>query len=455
MLSEERVKEITSQIFSYGRRKQQGRSLADEIEIILIDNNQSLTRYANNVVTQNVHEGNMVELTIRLIKDGKVGRTTTNRTDAPSLKKLVDDAAELCRFQKRDRNLLPLPGKQTYRTTDNYVDKTAVMSPHDRADAIRLVIAECEKHGLMGSGIFSNEFYNMTIANSRGLFAYHRGSSAALTCTALTSDSSGCAREENKDVARISPLSIARTAIDKAIRSQNPAAVPAGRYTVILEPAAVSNFMLFMAWRGFGALSYHEERSFLSGKLGQKILGANITITDNAFHPKTMGVPFDFEGMPKKEVLLIEKGVAKNVVYDRDTARKAKTTSTGHGLPQPNPAGPIPANLVLHSGESSMEELISSTKKGILVTELHYTNLVEPMALVLTGMTRNGTFLVEDGKISRGIKNMRFTESIVKALSQVELITRDSKYSSAFFGGGFVVPALKINDFNFSSETKF
>lgn len=455
MLSQLQIKQIADKIFSYSRAKQHGTRLADEAEMILVNYNQFLTRYANNMITQNVHESNGVELIVRLIKNGKVARATTNKTDNASLQKLVEDTAELSRHQKRDKNILSLASKQTYQPVDACVEKTAQVSPHDRVEAIRMAVGECEKYGFKASGIFSNSASVLGIANSRGLFAYHPSTEAEFTCTALTESSSGWAKEQNKDVSQINPLATARTAIDKAHRSEDPRALPAGRYTVILEPAAVTDFLLFMAFRGVGALSYQEGRSFMSGKLGKKIMGENVTIIDNTYHPQTIGIPFDFEGIPKKKVVIIDKGIARNVVYDRETARKAKTKTTGHALPQPNPYGPMPGNLILKSGDSTLEELIKSTKKGILVTKFHYTNIVEPMQLVLTGMTRDGTFLIEDGKITRGVKNMRFTESVIKAFSNVELISKDSKYQSAFFGGGFVVPALKINNFNFSSGTKF
>jgi predicted Zn-dependent protease len=211
-----------------------------------------------------------------------------------------------------------------------------------------------------------------------------------------------------------------------------------------------------MAVHGFGALAYQEGRSFLSGKLGKKFMGENINISDDIYHPMVRGMPFDFEGMPKKKVSLIEKGVARGVVYDRLTAKKGKTHSTGHGLPQPNSHGPLPGALILHPADSSVAEMIASTKKGLLVSEFHYTNVLDPLKLIITGMTRNGVYLIENGVITKSVKNMRFTESVLAALSNVELISRDAELQKGIFGGGgFVAPALKINNFNFSSETKF
>jgi predicted Zn-dependent protease len=232
--------------------------------------------------------------------------------------------------------------------------------------------------------------------------------------------------------------------------------MPPGAYVVVLEPAAVTDILEFMAWFGFGGLGFVEGRTFMAGKLGQKVLGDNITILDDAYHSLQQGLPFDFEGLPRQRLTLVENGVAKAVVHDRVTARRAQTQTTGHALPQPSAEGPYPLDLVLSSGNSSVEEMISSTERGILVTRFHYTNLVEPMDLVLTGMTRDGTFLIEKGKVAAPLKNLRFTQSVVEALREVELISREQKTTHSDWGpGSYTAPALKIRRFNFSSGTQF
>jgi predicted Zn-dependent protease len=445
MLSYDETRKITDKIIRMARHGQ--------IEVLLSYNTSSLTRYADNIITQNVSENKLLEVSIKIIKNGKISKITTNQIDDASLKRAVKNCDY---FVPAMGSELGLVSKQKYNSVNAYNNETASFSPHQRASAIKEAVIEASLNVLNISGIFSNESSMLAIANSRGLFAWYPLTSAEFTCSVLTSDSSARTSKITRDVTQIKTSALAKTAVEKALKSKNPIEMPAGQYTVILEPSAAVELLFFMALRGFGALSYQEGRSFMSGKLGTKIMGENITIIEDAYHPDISGMPFDFEGIPRKKVVLIEKGIAKNVVYDRLTAKKDKTTSTGHALPQPNPQGPLPTDLVMLPGDSSIPEMIASTEKGILVSEFHYTNLIDPMKMTITGMTRNGTFLIENGTITRGIKNMRFTDSILKMLSNVELISRETKLQHGFFGGGgFIVPALKISQFNFSSETKF
>jgi len=439
------ARKITDKIIHYFKPGQ--------VEVIMDNSSSSLTRYADNIITQNVSENNLLNVIVRVINNGRVARVMLNQTDDKSLKR----ASRNCRyFVKAQGAELGLLGKQKYASVDAYNKQTANITPTERAAVIKEAVLEARHNSMNISGIFSNDDSSLTIANSKGLFAHYASTSAEFTCTALTPDSSGKATKTARDYTWIKPAQIAKTAIDKAVKSKNPIDIKAGTYTVILEPAAAVELLFFLAFRGFGALAYQEGRSFLSGKLGKKIMGNNISIIENAYHPDILGMPFDFEGMPRKKVALVDKGAACNVVHDRLTAKKAKCASTGHALPQPNAFGPLPTNLVFLPGNSSIEEMIGSTEKGILVSEFHYTNILDPMKMTITGMTRNGTFLIENGVITKGIKNMRFTDSILNMLSNVELISKATELRSGFFGGsGFITPALKIRNFNFSSETKF
>ncbi|MFA5794342.1 MAG: TldD/PmbA family protein [Candidatus Brocadiia bacterium] len=451
MKTDQDAKKITDRIIKLAKTYGQA-------DIILVSGSSSLTRYADNVITQNVHEDEITEVIIRLIKkSGKSSRVVVNQMDEGTIKQALKRASDMADCQKSaEPNRLELTSRQKYEKVDSYVEATARLSPADRARLIKEAIIECKQRNLRGSGTYSNGVYSITVANSKGMFAHHLSTSAEFAITCLSSDSSARATKNARDVNEINTVQLARTAADKAIKAQNAVSVPAGPYTVVLEPMASVEFLFFMAFHGFGALSYQEGRSFLSGKMGKKVMGENINISDDIYHPMVRGMPFDFEGMPKKKVLLIEKGVAKGVVYDRLTAKKAKTHSTGHGLPQPNSHGPLTSALVLHPADSSVSEMIASTKKGLLVSEFHYTNVLDPLKLIITGMTRNGVYLIEDGVVTKGVKNMRFTESVLSALSNVELIARDAELQKGFFGsGGFVAPALKVDNFNFSSETKF
>jgi PmbA protein len=218
----------------------------------------------------------------------------------------------------------------------------------------------------------------------------------------------------------------------------------------------VSELLSFLGYLGFHALAVQEGRSFFCNEFGKKIVDEKVTIYDDGLDPGGLQVPFDFEGIPKQKVTFFEEGVARGVTYDSFTAGREGKSSTGHGLIAPNTEGPIPINLFMKAGASSLEEMIKSVRKGIYVTRFHYTNVVEPMKAILTGMTRDGTFLIEEGEVKSSIKNLRFTESILRALSRVSAISRDRRicsegtvYSRRFITGT-VAPAIKVDGFNFS-----
>jgi predicted Zn-dependent protease len=460
MLTQEEARKLAQKIISYAktgngkRRVSSSSRRSGQVEVFIQNTSESLTRFANNVITQNVHEDEIIGITLRVIHEGRTARVAANQTDEQSLHDLVNKAFALARHQKKDPKILGLTQPQKYSAIDKYSANTARLSPEDRMQTIRQAVNECARQKVMGSGTFANSSGVLVLANSKGLFAFHRWTNAEFALTAIAGEATGWASASGYDIGQLDLKAVTRTAIDKAIKGQNLVEIPPGHYTVILEPAATAELLHHIAGKA-GALQYQEGRSFLSGQLGKKIMSEQITITDDVYHPLSQGMPFDFEGMPRQKVVIIEQGIARNIVYDRDTARKDKTQSTGHGLPQPNAWGPMATNLVMQPGGVSLNEMIKSTDHGILVTQFHYTNILEPLKLILTGLTRNGTFLIENGKITRGIKNMRFTESVLKAFSNIEMISRDLKYEHGFFAGGFVAPALKIRDFNFSSETGF
>ncbi|MFP3904019.1 MAG: metallopeptidase TldD-related protein, partial [Armatimonadota bacterium] len=253
------------------------------------------------------------------------------------------------------------------------------------------------------------------------------------------------------DVRDIDASQIAQTAADKCTQSAGPQEIEPGQYDVILEPEAVADMVQFLGWTTFNALACQEGRSPFSGRMGEQVCGENITITDDGLDPRGQQLAFDFEGVPKQALTLIDAGIAANVVYDSYTAgREEGRQSTGHALPAPNTWGPMPINQFVQTGDATVEEMIAEIDRGLLVTRFHYTNVVSPKQSVLTGMTRDGTFMIEDGEIVGGIKNLRFTESILQAFSRVEAIGAEGKLC-----GRVWAPAMLIRDFNFSGATEF
>ncbi|MFH1011124.1 MAG: TldD/PmbA family protein [bacterium] len=424
-------------------------------EIIAMSGEGAVTRFAENAVSQNVSRRELTMM-IRVLDGKRSARVTTNRTDADSLAQAFATARNWAKLQGESADILPLPEPQPIPPISSYESSTAGIGANGRAEAVTRAISASKKEGLRAAGICSTGWSAVAIANTKGLLVSQKTTMSSFSLSVQSEDSSGWAEASSRAFEDIDIPALIAVAKEKALRSRNARPIEPGAYTVVLEHAAVADILQFMSWFGFGGLGFVEGRTFMAGRLGERVLGENITVRDDAFHPLQRGLAFDFEGLPRQSLTLVEKGIAKAVVHDRVTAARAQSRTTGHALPQPSAEGPYPLNLVLLPGESSVEEMIASTQRGILVTRFHYTNLVEPMDLVLTGMTRDGTFLIEKGKVTTPLKNLRFTQSVVEALREVELISHDQKTTHSDWGpGSYTAPALKIRRFNFSSGTEF
>jgi predicted Zn-dependent protease len=275
--------------------------------------------------------------------------------------------------------------------------------------------------------------------------------------TVVTGDeqASGFAERFAGTAGELDAVAIGAAAAGKAVDSRSPRALEPGAYAVVLEPNAVATLVGFLGFIGFGGRDYIEDRSCFSGRAGEKVADETVSIWDDASGDGMLGLTFDFEGEPRSRVDLIRDGVFVDTVYDRRTAKQAgrKDGSTGHGLPSPNPQGPFPLHLFMGTGDASLGDMVGATERGLLVTRFHYANVVNPMESSITGMTRDGTFLIEKGEIAGPVRNFRFTQSILGALSAVSMIGRDSELASEFFFSASRVPALKIESFNFSGAS--
>ncbi len=444
LLSDAELRRIAETVFRL--------SDADETEVHIDVVSDALTRFANNAIHQNVAEQNLT-ISVRTAFDGRTARATTNKTDTDSLRQTVAASAALARSQPKSPRLLPIPGRQKYTRVQRFFPKTAAATPADRARTVRIVCDLAAKNNLTAAGISSTGSMQYAMANSRGLFASYQQTRAEFSVTMLAADSSGWAKANAPDIADINPFALAERAAEKAERSRAPREVAPGRYTVILEPAAVLDLVGFLFY-DFAATAIEDQRSCFNRRMGKQVMGRNISVWDDVYHPLQLGAPFDGEGIPRQKVLLVDRGVPKNLVYSRAAAKAARKKPTGHGFALPNEYGEAPMNLVFSGGESSLEEMIASTERGLLVTRLWYIREVDPYEKVLTGMTRDGTFLVEDGRVSGGIRNFRFNQSILEMLSNVELLGPSVRAAGeeAF---EMVVPAMKVRDFHFTEATKF
>ena len=456
-------------------------SAADEVEVLFSGGWFALTRFANNTIHQNVAEENSV-VSVRTVFGGRTARASTNKFDDDSLRQVVKASEDLAKVQYSDPDLLPMPDAQeaagssgagkrgespvsTPAVPSRYFELTASITPEQRAEGVKKIVGVAERHKLTAAGVFSNAESFEGIFNSRGLSDWHTQTLAEISITMLAADSSGWQKANSPDVANLDPRALADTAAQKAVDSARPREIPAGKYTVILEPAAVLDIVGFMSW-DYSGMAILDQRSFLTERMGSKLFGDNITIWDDVGHPLQTGSPFDGEGVRRQRVGLVESGVVKRVVYARATAERMRRSEyrdkagpiepTGHGFALPNEMGEMPLNIVFaEPGDpQTVAQMIAATEQGVLVTRLWYIREVDPYEKMLTGMTRDGTFLVENGGIACGVRNFRFNESLIHMLSNVEAMSVPVR-SSGEESFDMVVPAMKVREFNFTEVTKF
>jgi len=465
MLSEGQAGEIFSRIKTFAS--------ADEVEVLFYSTANALTRFANNVIHQNMAEQNVV-VSVRTAFGQRTARATTNKLDDESLKRVVEASQKLARVQQADEDLLAMPagagrtGESPVRTQGSptrYFVETAGITAEDRAATVEKIVGVAKKNSLTTAGVVASSAAVEGIFNSRGLAEWHEQTASEISITMLGEDSSGWQKANSPDASQLNAVSLAEIAAEKARRSAGPREIAAGKYTVILEPAAVLDMVGFMFY-DFGGLAILDQRSVLNNRVGMKVFGENVDIWDDVAHPLQSGAEFDGEGVRRQKVQLVEKGVVKQLVFARASAERMQRSeykdkvgpiaATGHGFSLPNEMGEAPMNIVFGAPAKAqtVEQMIGSTERGILVTRLWYIREVDPYEKILTGMTRDGTFLVENGKIQGGILNFRFNESLIHLLSNVEAmgsLVRASGEESF----DMVVPAMKVREFNFTEVTKF
>ena len=412
----------------------------------------ALTRFANNTIHQNVAEQDRW-ISVRVALDQRTARATTNRLDADSIRGAVEQALALARSAAPNSDLLPLNENSLISETKRFDAATAAATPQHRGRAVAEAIRIVESAGQTAAGIYSTGQSSEAIFNSRGVAAWHAETLAQFSITAMAGDSSGWAKASAVSHTAIDPVALARGASEKARLSSDTQEIAPGRYTVILEPAAVLDLVGQM-FGDFSATSVNDSRSFLTDRLGTKLFGDNIHISDDVAHPLQTGVPFDGEGVPRRKLTLVDAGVPRELAYSRSSAHRAGVEPTGHGFPLPNEIGEAPLNIVIAGGSTSIDEMIASTDRGILVTRLWYIREVEPYDKIMTGMTRDGTFLIEDGHVNCGLRNFRFNQGIIELLNNVEALSPSVRASGeeAF---DMVVPAMKVRNFNFTEVTRF
>jgi len=422
-------------------------SPAQQTEVLVTEWDSALTRFANNGIHQNVAERD-VSVRVRVVKDGKTGVASINQLNETAAQDVLRRAIAIADLQPKGE-LVPMPGPAKSQPVEAWSDATASATPEERADFVEAICAKAGRAGLKAFGAFSTGAEQLAIANSLGVFHHHRSTEATINTVVMGEAGSGYADRSAIDVRELDKDDLASEVIDKAQRNQNAQPVEPGDYEVVLEEYAVAEMLEFLSFIGFGALAAQEERSFM--RLGERITGENIDIWDDGLDPTGAPMSFDFEGVPKQKVQLINHGVATGLVYDMQTAQRAGRQSTGHGLPAPNTDGPFAVNLFMAPGKTPKPELTTDIKRGIWVTRFWYVRVVQPKASIITGMTREGTFLIENGKITRPVKDLRFTQSILEALNSTLAISQSTKLQISEYLGASRVPALRLKAFTFTS----
>jgi predicted Zn-dependent protease len=431
-------------------------STAEATEALFLGQDAALTRFANNQIHQNLREHDAT-VQVRVVDGERVGVASTNRLDETGIRSVVDRALAIAeRSEPNPRAaVLPEPAQRDHDPALGYVTATAEATADIRAEGARAVIAAGQKAGLETAGSFATSTMTVAVANTAGVRAEHRSTRATLLTVMMdgfaSGAASGYAQAGSPDVGAIDAAALGAEAADKGERMRGATELEAGEYEVVLEEYAVAGLMEYLSYIGFSGLAHEEGRSFMD--LGERVMGENVSIWDDGADPSGMPAPIDFEGVVRQRVDLVENGIARAVVHDAATGARAGTGSTGHGLPAPNLFGPMALNLFMAPGEVARDELIAPIERGVWVTRFHYINPVHPKKAILTGMTKDGTFLIENGQIARPILNFRFTQSIPEAFSDVRAASRETKLLPGEFFGASRVPALRLGSFNFTGVT--
>ena len=396
-------------------------------------------RYARNSVTTS---GVITDMSLAVESQfGKrSGVATINELDDDSLQKVVQRSEQLARLAPENPELMPPLGKQEYMDVDGYVEATAAIDPAFRAKAASASIVPSREKDLIAAGFLEDEAGFRAMMTTKGLFGYYRDTGAEFSVTVRTEDGtgSGWVTRDVNDVGQLDTAAASEVAIEKAMLSREPRAIEPGKYTVVLEPAAALGLLQYMIYN-FNARQADEGRSFMAKpgggtKLGEKIVDERITLFSDPAHEGLPAAPFGGDGVPREKTMWIEKGVVKNLFYSRYWAKQKEKDPV-----------PFPANGIMLGGSASTEELVKSTKRGILVTRTWYIRAVDPQTVLLTGLTRDGTFFVQDGKIAFPIKNLRFNESPIIMLNNLEALGAPQRIE------GSLIPPMKIRDFTFTS----
>ncbi len=427
-----------------------GYSKAQETDIYLSAQDLGLSRFAGGAIHQNVAHSNIV-LNIRSVAGKRLGRATTNDLSDSGVRKAVEAAHQNALLMPEDPAFEGLPQPADAAGVDSFDAATASCSPETRASIVRGVCLQGKEHDLNVSGACRTGVQETAVVSSHGARAYHAGTFAGLIINTMSGSSAGWAKGGSWRLSDMDTEALGREAVSKAVDGREPLAIEPGRYPVVLDTYAVDDILEALSLYGMGAQAVQEGRSWMNDLIGEQAMSPSVTVWDDGSASHGWPVPFDAEGMPRRRVDIITQGVVNTPVHNSYTAGKEGTVSTGHQAYFTG--GPIASNLFMQEGNSSLQDLIGSTELGVYITRFFYTRLAHSKGCVMTGMTRDGTFMIENGQITHPVKDLRFTQSYVEALAGVEHVGRESKLVLNEVGFATRVPALKLSSFNFTGVT--
>lgn len=429
-----------------------------EAEVLYFVEDNALTRFANNSIHQNVAERD-TKLYVRLYHDNQMGMASSNQTDDSALDELFARARAFIEVSPEDPDFPGLAEPADNVEVEAFDSSTAEFSPQSRARAVGKVCQMASAKGLNAFGALFIATDEFGIANTKDLFAYHTGTRADFQTVVLKNEASGFAQGSSWRIEEIPIEDLGGGAIEKAENGVNPRVLDPGEYTVILDQYATQDMVMLLNQYGMSAQAVQEGRSWMNDRIDKKVMSDEVSIWDDGLDPQGIPVPFDFEGVPKRRTEIIREGVVVSPVHNRRTAKKEGVTSTGHALSPTLPlyfleGGPRATNVFMQPGHASIEDMIRTTKRGLYITRFWYTRQVHPRDCIVTGMTRDGVFMIEDGELTFPVKNLRFTQSYVEALANVEAVGDESYLLCRYHGNlPSKTPALKIRSFNFTGST--
>jgi predicted Zn-dependent protease len=430
-------------------------SQSDETEVVCIRQDESLTRFANNHIHQNVTEANY-DITVRCVVGTRVGTAVSNDIRADSLRTLVKRASDLARLQPENPEFKGLPGAAPVQPIAAFDPDAASCTPAQRAAGVGIACREAAAMGYTAAGSMTTGVSTLSVANSKGVFAEFESTIANASTVIMNGKASGWSHSSGWRLDAVNWDQMAKETLEKVRIGQRVVEIEPGTMPVILDPFATADLVGMLAYDGMSGLAFQEERSWMNGRTGERLMSPEVTIFDDGMDTRGIPMPFDFEGQPKRRVAMVDRGVCGSPVYDSLTAnRRAGLQSTGHAMPASAGGvyGPLPLNLFMQPGTSNLEDMIRSTRKGLYITRFWYTRPVHPRNVVVTGMTRDGTFLVQDGEIVGATKSMRFTQSYIEALNGVAAVGSRLRVLKGD-GSIICVPAIQLNQFRFTSATR-